>query len=69
MIFPFISKCLYDITSEFHAIQQRLGEDGDLDYMSVHNQMRQRQEASSLSSMLQSFLQELPQVRQSKSKQ
>lgn len=56
------------MASEFRAIQQRLGEDGDLDYRDIHLQMRERREAFSLSSVLQSFLQELPQVRQAERK-
>jgi hypothetical protein len=51
--------------SEFRAIQQRLGEDGDLDYYNLWRLMRERQETLSLSSLLQNSLHELPQASQS----
>ncbi|KAF8491288.1 P-loop containing nucleoside triphosphate hydrolase protein [Gautieria morchelliformis] len=58
-----VTSNLHDyLVSEFRAIQQRLGEDGDLDYYSLWRLMRERQETLSLSSLLQNSLHELPQL-------
>ncbi|KAF8588476.1 P-loop containing nucleoside triphosphate hydrolase protein [Ramaria rubella] len=50
------------IQSEFRAVQQRLGEDGDLAFYEARQQMQQKKEAFSLLSFLSHPLQELPQV-------
>ena len=69
IILPLMSDIFMHLTPEFRAIQKRLGENWDLDYTDIYQQMFEQQKTLSLFSMFDSFLREIPQVRQSEHKQ